>query len=333
MCKSIDENYNGESKKKIYDIETLKTIINTCEQEYNELQIDSMFVKKRNSINEKYKTYMFESSKESIKQAVLGTFSNIVNILNIRSLDEYDLEISLDDTIQTIAKEKVVNGEKILSKVTLNYNDDNTLNENVNIDNLDFLIIQVSHKTKKVPQITIFKKYLRPASKYKNATKGTFNGKEYKPLNKKILTIGDNVEAILIEDFYYIVNRNNFNSMLDFKDVYYKIINDKTSEIIDSNLFDNPTNFINDCKNDGRYLPRLTKAILADGFMNVKTYHGNLPGLINKHKLNLNLNSKNEIAYDKSNINEILNLLLQHYVTSDLTEKTMIAKAIEKYNE
>ncbi len=320
-------------KKIAYDIEKLRLIMDYFISNFDDVQVDTMFVKKTHSTKEKYKTYMFECSKDSIKQAVLGTIENISSIMAIRIIDKYDLEVSLDDTIQTIEKEKVVNGEKVLSKITLDYRDDNTLNENVDFDKLDFLIMQISPKIKNIPKITILKKYLRPASKYKNSVRGTLNGKEYKPLNKKILTIGDNVDAILIDDYYYITNRNNFNSMLEFKDVYHNIINDKTKEIVDSQLFDNPIGFIDDCKNNGRYLPRLAKAILAEGFKNVKTYHGNLPGLISKHKLKLNITSKGEIIYDKENVNEILNLLLQHYVTSDLTSKSMIAKAIEKYNE
>lgn len=322
-----------EEGKCIYSIEHLKAILRHYKKNLKDLQIDIMFVIKPISKGKSYKTYMFQCSNSSIEVAVSNTLDNIDRILNKRKLDNYDLEVSIDDTIQTIEKEKVLNSEKILSQITIQYNDENTLNEKINFDKLDFLVMKISSKNSDMPSLTIFKKHLRLASKYKNSLKGTFNGKEYKPFYKNILIIGDNVDAILINDFYYITNRNNFNSMLDFKDIYHKIITENSKEIIESKLLNNTRQFIEDCQGDGRYVQRLTKAILADGFKNVKEYHSNLPGLIKKHKLKLSLNRNKEIVYDKSNINEVLNLLLQHYVTSDLTQKSMIAKAIESYNE
>jgi len=322
-----------EEEKCPYSIEYLKVIMKHYKKNFKDFQIDIMFVIKPIAKGKNYKTYMFQCSNSSIEVAILNTLENIDSILNKRKLDNYDLEVSIDETIQTIEKEKVLNSENILSQITIEYNDENTLNEKINFDKLDFLVIQISSKKSDMPSITIFKKHLRLSSKYKNSLKGTFYGKEYKPFNKNILIIGDNVDAILINDFYYITNRNNFNSMLNFKDIYHKIIMENSKDIIESNLLNNTRQFIEDCQGDGRYLQRLTKAILADGFKNVKEYHSNLPNLIKKHKLKLSLNRNKEIVYDKSNINEVLNLLLQHYVTSDLTQKSMIARAIESYNE
>gem|GEM_PF-982896 len=330
---------NGNSKTKHeeekcpYSIEQLKVITKQYKKSFKDLQIDVMFVIKPVAKGKNYKTYMFQCSNSSIEVAVINTLENIESILNKRKLDSYDLEVSIDDTIQTIEKEKVLNSEKILSQITIEYNDENTLNEKINFDRLDFLVMKINSNESNIPSLTIFKKHLRLSSKYKNSLKGTFNGKEYKPFNKNILIIGDNVDAILIDDYYYITNRNNFNSMLNFKDIYHKIIIENSKDIIESKLLNNARQFVEDCQGDGRYLQRLTKAILADGFKNVKQYHVNLPGLIKKHKLKLSLNRNKEIVYDKSNINEVLNLLLQHYVTSDLTQKSMIAKAIESYNE
>lgn len=49
------------------------------------------------------------------------------------------------------------------------------------------------------------------------------------------------------------------------------------------------------------------------------------------YKLNLEFTDDGKIVYNKEHVNEILNLLLEHYVTSALTDKRMLAKAIEKY--
>ncbi len=300
-----------------------------------DLQIDVMFVKKKKSGREiQYETYMFQCSNDSIEPAVKGTLKRVNGILNNRKLDKYDLEISIDDTIQTIEKEQVIHGDALLNEITIVLTDDNTLNDKFDFDKLDFLIMQISSRKKKkdMPKVTFLKKHLRPSSKFKNSVKGFINGKEFKPLPQKIITIGDNIDAFLIDGFYYITNRNNFNSMLEFKDVYYKIIEDNKKDIMSARIFDNSKQFIEDCQNDGRFLPRFTKAILADGFKNAKVYNNNLAEIIEKHKLKLRLTPKGQIEYDNKYINEMLNLLLQHYVTSDLTKKSMIAKAIEKYS-
>lgn len=49
------------------------------------------------------------------------------------------------------------------------------------------------------------------------------------------------------------------------------------------------------------------------------------------HGLKLEFDSDGKIIYKKEYVNEILNLLLDHYVKSELTNRRMLAKAIEKY--
>ncbi|MEE0940004.1 Kiwa anti-phage protein KwaB-like domain-containing protein, partial [Methanobrevibacter sp.] len=95
-------------------------------------------------------------------------------------------------------------------------------------------------------------------------------------------------------------------------------------------LFDNADDFIADCRNNGRYVTRLTKAILVESFKNVKDNKNKLQDIKKDYKLNLEFTDDGKIVYNKEHVNEILNLLLEHYVTSALTDKRMLAKAIEK---
>lgn len=76
---------------------------------------------------------------------------------------------------------------------------------------------------------------------------------------------------------------------------------------------------------------RLTKAILVESFKNVKDNKNKLQVIKKEYKLNLEITNDGKIVYKKEYVNEILNLLLEHYVTSALTDKKMLAKAIEKY--
>ena len=316
----------------LHTIEELKEVVNyykTAMIDNKNIQIDVMFVKKRS--NKTHKTFMLACSNESLKTAVEGTLDNMLHILGSRFICEYDLDVSLDNTVQTVEGSKVIHGKELLDNITVDYTDENTLNENINFDTLDFLVMNISSTSEDKPSITFFKKHLAFTSKYKNSVRGTFNGKEFKALDKKILMIGSNIDAMYIDGFYYITNRNSFNSMLDFKDVFSKIVDDNNDSIVNSGLLSDPDKFVSDCKGNGRYLPRLTKAILAKGFENVKNNHHKLPSLIKKHNLSLKVTDKGKIEYVSDDVNEILNLLLQHYVTSDLTEKSLIAKAIEKY--
>lgn len=137
--------------------------------------------------------------------------------------------------------------------------------------------------------------------------------------------------SVYIAGYFYITNRDNFNTMLNFKDVYYKIVDDNAEQIKQAELFDNAEEFIADCRNNGRYVTRLTKAILVESFKNVKDNKNKLQDIKKDYKLNLEFTDDGKIVYNKEHVNEILNLLLEHYVTSALTDKRMLAKAIEKY--
>lgn len=297
------------------------------------IQVDIMFVKKTVNAKRLYKTWMLLCRNRDIKEMLEETLANIEKVIQERTIDEYDLELSTDDTIQKIEEEKVVNYPLLAESFTVDYTDDNTINENTDYDKLNFIVVKLSDNSEEEPKpaITVLKKHLKSPAKFKGTKRFVFNGKEAKAFDKPLLVIGPNVEAFNVEGYFYIVNRNNFNTMLNFKDVYYKIIDDNVEQIKQTELFDNADNFIADCRNDGRYITRLSKVILAGNFKNVEDNKNKLQNIKNDYKLNLEFTEDGKIVYKKEHVNEILNLLLEHYVTSALTDKRMLAKAIEKY--
>lgn len=102
----------------------------------------------------------------------------------------------------------------------------------------------------------------------------------------------------------------------------------ETSSPISRNL-----QFVEQCKKDGRYLPRLTKAILGNGFSNLMVNKSRLGRIKKDYGLQIELTKDGKLIYNRpEDASEILNLLMEHYVTSALTEKKMLAKAIEEYN-
>lgn len=136
----------------------------------------------------------------------------------------------------------------------------------------------------------------------------------------------------MVNDCYYILNRDKFNAMFDYKDAFLNVVEENEKAIVDTNMIANASEFIEQCKNDGRYLPRLTKAILGKGFKNLVEYKSRLARIKAEYGLNIELTPDEKIVYKSpEDAPEILNLLMDHYVISALTEHRMLAKAIEKY--
>lgn len=298
------------------------------------MQIDIMFVRKTTSTKRLYKTWMLVCRNRDVEEMLKETLANMERIVKEREIDSYDLEVSADDTIQMIKEEKVINYPQLMSAVTVEYTDENTLTEKTDYDKLDFVVLKISDNSvgKPKPPITILKKHLKSPAKFRGSKRFVFNGKEAVAFDKPLLVIGSNVEAFHIAGYFYVTNRDNFNSMLSFKDVYYKIVDKNVEAIKQAELFDQADEFIADCRSNGRYITRLTKAILVDSFKNVRNNKNKLQDIKRNYNLKLEFTTDGRIVYNKAHVNEILNLLLEHYVTSALTDKRMLAKAIEKYN-
>lgn len=299
-----------------------------------DIQIDIMFVKKTTSKKNPYKTWMFEARNNDITKMILDTLDYMNSVVCSRSITEYDLELSVDDTVQVVDETKVLNSKQIKESITIVMDDTNTVNDKMDYNIFDFIVVQLSDNREKNPlsQLTLFKKHLKSPAKYSRAMSFTLNGsKTAKLFNKRLLVISSEIDAFCNDGYYYVFNRNSFNSMLIFKDFYNKIVDDNMKNITDSGLFDKPEEFIDECKNNGRYITKLTKAILADGFKNVKTHKDKLEELKKNYGLDIKLTNEGKIVYEKSTVDEVLNILLDHYVTSALTSRKMLALAIEKY--
>lgn len=312
--------------------EQLLEIINNFKTKKSLLEINVMFVNSNFNRNQKYKVYTLGTKEKDILPTIEYSIKYLEEEIAKRSFEKYDLELSMDETVQTVDDDKVINGKVLLETATESKIDDKwMLDEKVNLDSLDFIIFQL-YDSSNGKSIYFFQKYVHPTSKYKKTLKYTLNGREAVPFKKDIITLNPIVDAILYEKHYYIFNRKNFNTIFNFKDVFYKIINENKESIKESKLFVKADDFIEDCIQDGRFLPRLTKVILAKGFDTVNSNKKKLPALKEQYNLSFQLTKDGKIAYnDKKQITDIINVLLDHFVISALTDKRMLAKAIEKY--
>ncbi len=322
----MDRQIQMPSKEKL-----IKTMRDFSDR-YDEIQIDIMFVRKMPGKPKTYKTYMMECDKESVREMIIGTLAYMLQETGRRTMEAYDLELSRDAVIQYVEKSQVIHSDTILGSLTLQLNARNTLNKDVDFDKLNFLVIQL-FRPEDGEKLLLFKKHIRNAASLKTKTaRFSFNGKEFLPFTDRILTIGSNVEAFLVDEYYYILNRDKFNAMFDYKDAFLNVVEKNEKAIVDTNMISNAPEFIEQCKNDGRYLPRLTKAILGKGFKNLVEYRSRLSRIKEEYGLNIELTPDEKIVYKSpEDAPEILNLLMDHYVISALTEHRMLAKAIEKY--
>lgn len=292
-------------------------------------EINVMLVDQNNQRKKRYKGLMLKTKLEDIGEVIKESFEFLINELDKRSLDIYDLEISVDDSTQMVNKLEVPNGIKILDELTVEYTDANVVTENIDLSKIKFMVIQVFINDK---SIYMFKKYIQPSTAYKTTQKYTFSGGLLKPFTDELITISSTVDALLFGDLYYVFNRSAFNSIFAYKDVFKKILDDNADMIRNSGLLTEADQFIVDCEADGRYLTRLTKVILAKGFEEVARKKKEIPTVVKEFDLSLKISENGELIYcGKEDIPELLNLLLRHYVIDALTSNKMIAAAIQEY--
>ena len=297
--------------------------------ENNTAEINVMLVDQNNQRKKRYKGLMLKTKLSDLQAVIDDSFSYLTGELDKRTLDIYDLEISLDDSTQMVNKADVIHGTEILGEITTEYNDDNVVSESTDLSKIKFMVIQIYANEK---SLYLFKKYVQPSSAYKTCQKYILSGGLLKPFTDEIITIHSVVDAILLGEVYYVFNRNTFNSMFAYKDVFARILNENADMIRKSGLLTEADQFMADCESDGRYLTRLTKVILAKGFDEVSKKKAEIPGVIKEFDLSLKASVDGEIVYrGKEDIPELLNLLLRHYVIDALTSNKMIAAAIQEY--
>lgn len=296
-----------------------------------ELEINVMFVDKRLRRKKKYIGYSALINKTDIVETILSSFQYLEFEIGKRSFEKYDLELSLDETVQIVEKDQVINTSNVIDELIDSIDEGRILEENFDMTKINFIVIQI-YSYSKDKSMYFFQKYVHPTSKYKRSYKYTLHGRKAIPIKKDIITLNPIVDAVLFDSKFYILDRKSFNTIFDFKDVFYKVIDENKKEIEDSGLFVSTDLFLKECSENGKHLPRLTKVILSKGFRTVKENKHKLKELKNRYNLSFEVTNDNRIKYnDKEDIPDILKVLLNYFVKSALTDKDMIAKAIEKY--
>lgn len=303
-------------------------------EEKKDVSVSCIFVDKNNNRKKKYYGYPLNCSIELVRDSLLETLELMINRMIDSDMEHYDYMYDEDGVIQYLGSDEVFYSEQILETISENLNDRvDLISDEAIISKLDFVILRLYSIKEGVKPLYLFKRCVKASTKFKSSVKFTFEGGVPKLFKKPMLMISDWLDVFLYEDRYYIFDRDGFNSIFNYKDGFHMIVDSGYNMIEQSDIFADPREFVLHCKENGRHLPRLAKIIASDGFLNLKENKNNLKKVKERYNLSININEKNQIIYeDKKDIPEILNLLLDHYVNSALSERAMLAKAIEKYS-
>ncbi len=304
-------------------------------KEKKDIQVDIVFVKKVHS-EKKYKASVFLAKNDQILETVTDTLEYAKSCLKNRELTDYDFEYSKDQTVEVVEESLASNQSLIEGLFSVDPESIIKIGKETDLNGFDFISIQLcdTRINDPLPKLILHKKHLKEPAKFKAGKRFLINDEDEAELMKdNVLVISSSLDSLCVGGHIYIFDRSTFNSIMGFTAYYEKVVNDKIQDIRDTGLFSDADGFIEKCKTDGRYLPRLTKIILEGGFDRVDRHKSELETIRTDYKLGLCFNDKGEIDIEESPINEILNLLADHYVISALTKEKRVALGFESIVE
>jgi len=218
-------------------LEELSNTVQYFQENIDDVGVNCIFVNQDNSRKKIYRAYNLNCDISLIKGTVIGTLKNLLTRMENCSLTEYDFEYNKDETIQYLNKSDVVYSDEIIKNISVNLDDSNTLSDATKMDNLDFIVVQLVAGNDVIKDLYLYKKYIKSSTAFNKSVKLVFDGAQPKIFDKPILTISDNIDTVLFNDEYYIISRNGFNSIFNYKEGFKKIIDNGYAEIEAASVF------------------------------------------------------------------------------------------------
>ena len=228
-------------EKKDEDISNLKQIIK--ELQNSDTNEDLLFGRGDN-----YKLYktIFEGDEiQELKSILLNT---IEYYLDNRNMEKYDLEISCDDSIDIVDTKIVEEYGRLLENVN-NEESINKINEETSFEKINFIYFKIEKPNSDI-KIVIFKKFIKPQNALRKSMKVKMLGEKMKRVKEDILYLDSLVSCFEYNGKFYIFDRNHFNSLFKFREMYCRLIDNNSSEICETEFIDDPEAFIEKCKNN-----------------------------------------------------------------------------------
>ena len=234
-------------EKKDEDISKLKQIIK--ELQNSDTNEDLLFGRGDN-----YKLYktIFEGDEiQELKSILLNT---IEYYLDNRNMEKYDLEISCDDSIDIVDTKIVEEYGRLLENVN-NEESINKINEETSFEKINFIYFKIEKPNSDI-KIVIFKKFIKPQNALRKSMKVKMLGEKMKRVKEDILYLDSLVSCFEYNGKFYIFDRNHFNSLFKFREMYCRLIDNNSSEICETEFIDDPEAFIEKCKNNRTFFKK-----------------------------------------------------------------------------
>lgn len=136
-------------------------------------------------------------------------------------------------------------------------------------------------------------------------------------VEEDLITFDRNIDCILYEDKFLIFNKENFEKVFDFFEKMYEIVEANIINLATKGLIQETDKLFEHCKNDSRKIKKL-KNILNSGLVDSidKTKFNDIN---DKFELGLEFDSHGNILMNEEKTWQILALLNDDYLNSDLT--------------
>lgn len=208
-----------------------------------------------------YKLYKTIFEGDEIQELKVILLNTIEYYLDNRNIEKYDLEISCDDSIDVVDTEAVEEYEKLFENIN-NERSINKISEETSFDKINFIYFKIEKPNSDI-KITIFKKFIKPQNALRKSMKVKLLGEKMKRVKEDILYLDSLVSCFEYNGKFYIFDRNHFNSLFKFREMYCKLVDDNSNEICKSEFIDDPEAFIEKCKNNRTFCKK-----------NIQSYNG-----------------------------------------------------------
>jgi hypothetical protein len=136
-------------------------------------------------------------------------------------------------------------------------------------------------------------------------------------VEEDLITFDQNIDCLLYEDNFLIFNKQNFEKVFDFFEKMYQIVQDNIADLATKGYIQETDQLFEHCKNDSRKIKRLKNILDSDLLDSIDKTKFN--AINEKFELGLEFDEEGNIKVDKEKTWQILALLNDDYLNSDLT--------------
>lgn len=224
----------------------------------------------------------------------------------------YDPDTNIDrNIVLKIAKTEVDLIEEYLEKLeSLDSDDSEKLKQKnlwgyiVHFNDIDLYLFKKASSSK----VTLKSKGLMNAI----ISDGVLNAVE-----SDLISFDNKLDCILYKDEILIFNKVNFEKVFDFFDKMFEIVKEKISDLKKKGFVQDTDSLFTNCKNDSRKIKKLRTILKSDTLSSIKKEK--FESINKKFDLGLDFDADGNIIIDEEKSWQILALLNDDYLNSDLT--------------